>query len=207
LAITFADQKLESLGSVADRGDVAAQCLEERTQIGLAPRRAPLGKCQFHVIGDERKEIALCIQGVQEGAGQFDGFIAIGTIAERGCSATREILERIGDKWTLYVVGALRNGPRRFNELRREVSGISQRMLTLTLRGLERDGLVTRTVFPSIPPRVDYELTELGRTLLGPVTVLMNWANSSQRAIETAREQFDAERREVLASGCSAGDR
>ncbi len=112
--------------------------------------------------------------------------------SEGGCRATREILERIGDKWTLYVVGALRGGPRRFNELKREVDGVSQRMLTLTLRGLERDGLVTRTVFPSIPPRVDYELTELGRTLLEPVAVLIHWVNSSRPAIEAAREHFDA---------------
>lgn len=111
--------------------------------------------------------------------------------SESGCRATREILERIGDKWTLYVVGTLRDGPRRFNELRRAVDGVSQRMLTLTLRALERDGLVTRTVFPSIPPRVDYELTELGRTLLDPVAVLINWADSSRPAIEAARVRFD----------------
>lgn len=113
-------------------------------------------------------------------------------LSESGCRATREILERIGDKWTLYVVGALRYGPRRFNELRRDVNGISQRMLTLTLRGLERDGLVTRTVSPIIPPRVDYELTELGRTLLEPVAVLIYWANSNRSAIEAARAHFDA---------------
>lgn len=111
--------------------------------------------------------------------------------SESGCRATREILERIGDKWTLYVVGTLREGPRRFNELRRAVDGVSQRMLTLTLRGLERDGLVTRTVYPSIPPRVDYELTDLGRTLLDPVAVLIHWADSSRPAIEAARARFD----------------
>lgn len=112
--------------------------------------------------------------------------------SESSCRATREILERIGDKWSLFVVGSLRDGPRRFNELRRAIDGVSQRMLTLTLRGLERDGLVTRTVFPSIPPRVDYELTELGRTLLEPVAVLINWANHSRPAIEAARAHFDA---------------
>lgn len=113
-------------------------------------------------------------------------------LGESSCRATREILERIGDKWTLYVVGALRDGPRRFNELRRDINGISQRMLTLTLRGLERDGLVTRTVFPITPPRVDYELTKLGRTLLEPVAVLIHWANSNRSAIEAARAHFDA---------------
>lgn len=110
---------------------------------------------------------------------------------ESGCRATREILERIGDKWTLYVVGALHQGPRRFSELRREVAGVSQRMLTLTLRGLERDGLVTRTVFPSIPPRVDYELTPLGYTLLEPVAVLIKWVDAHRTAIETARAAYD----------------
>ena len=120
------------------------------------------------------------------------GHIDLTGPSENDCRAMREILDRIGDKWTLYVVGSLRSGPRRFNELRRAVSGISQRMLTLTLRGLERDGLVTRTVFPSIPPRVDYELTELGRTLLEPVTVLIAWVDNSRPAIEAARARFDA---------------
>lgn len=79
--------------------------------------------------------------------------------SDRECETTREILDRIGDKWSLYIIATLRSGTRRFNELRREIEGISQRMLTLTLRGLERDGLITRTMFPTIPPRVDYELT------------------------------------------------
>ncbi|MGJ7484449.1 winged helix-turn-helix transcriptional regulator [Variovorax sp. LT2P21] len=109
-----------------------------------------------------------------------------------GCRATREILDRIGDKWTLYVIALLASGTKRFSELRRGVDGISQRMLTLTLRGLERDGLVTRTVFPTIPPRVDYELTELGTTLLGPVMGLMHWANDNQFAIVRSQEHFDA---------------
>lgn len=121
------------------------------------------------------------------------GHIDLPKPTENECRVIREILERIGDKWTLYVVGSLRMGPRRFNELRRDVNGISQRMLTLTLRGLERDGLVTRTVFPTIPPRVEYELTELGRTLLDPITVLINWVDSSRIAIEAARMSFDAE--------------
>lgn len=108
------------------------------------------------------------------------------------CRAVREILDRVGDKWSLYIVGALREGPRRFNELKRAVEGISQRMLTLTLRGLERDGLVTRTAFPTIPPRVDYELTELGRTLLGPVLGLVAWVDGNKAAIKAARANFDA---------------
>src|SRR5881392_4430154 len=85
------------------------------------------------------------------------------------CRAVSEVLARIGDKWTVLVVGVLGEGPKRFNELRRALGSISQRMLTLTLRGLERDGLVTRTVFPTIPRRVEYALTKLGHSLLEPV--------------------------------------
>src|SRR6187455_2908255 len=91
------------------------------------------------------------------------------------CRAVSEVLSRVGDKWTILVVGELGNGPKRFNEIRRALGSISQRMLTLTLRGLERDGLVTRTVFPTIPPRVDYELTDLGRGLANPVQALGQW--------------------------------
>lgn len=108
-----------------------------------------------------------------------------------GCQATREILDRIGDKWSLYIIASLVNGKRRFNELRRNIEGISQRMLTLTLRGMERDGLLTRTVYPTIPPRVEYELTELGRTLLDPVMALVNWANDNRLAIAEAHQRFD----------------
>src|ERR671935_3125839 len=88
------------------------------------------------------------------------------------CRAVSEVLARVGDKWTVLVVSTLGDGPKRFNEVRRALGSISQRMLTLTLRGLERDGLVTRTVFPTIPPRVEYELTKLGRGLAQPVQAL-----------------------------------
>ena len=108
------------------------------------------------------------------------------------CHALSEILNRIGDKWTVYVVGLLSGGPMRFNEIRRAVSGISQRMLTLTLRGLERDGLVIRTVYPTVPPRVDYELTPLGHTLKEPLGALAVWAAANQGAIAEARRKFDA---------------
>ncbi len=80
------------------------------------------------------------------------------------CLAVREVLNRVGDKWSVLVVALLGDGKKRFSELRRTIEGISQRMLTLTLKGLERDGLVTRTMFPTIPPRVEYELTKLGRS-------------------------------------------
>jgi len=103
-----------------------------------------------------------------------------------------EVLARVGDKWTVLVVGVLGDGPKRFNELRRALGSISQRMLTLTLRGLERDGLVTRTMFPSIPPRVDYALTKLGRSLLEPVSGLGLWARQNRSAIDDARRRFDA---------------
>jgi DNA-binding HxlR family transcriptional regulator len=113
-------------------------------------------------------------------------------VSSPGCVATREVLSRVGDKWSVYVVVLLGNGPQRFSELKRTIDGISQRMLTLTLRGLERDGLVTRTVFPTVPPRVDYELTELGRTLLAPVKALAAWAQANGAQIFAARARFDA---------------
>jgi DNA-binding HxlR family transcriptional regulator len=108
------------------------------------------------------------------------------------CKAVSGVLARVGDKWSVLIVALLGDGPKRFNEIKRMVGGISQRMLTLTLRGLERDGLVTRTVFPTVPPRVDYELTELGRSLWRPVEALSVWARANQAEIEAARGRFDA---------------
>ncbi|MDQ2632602.1 MAG: helix-turn-helix transcriptional regulator [Pseudomonadota bacterium] len=108
------------------------------------------------------------------------------------CRAVSDILQRVGDKWTVLVVGKLGDGPLRFNELRAAVGGISQKMLTTTLRGLERDGFVTRTVFPTIPPRVDYELTDLGYELLEPVYALGEWARKNTARVNAARARFDA---------------
>ena len=108
------------------------------------------------------------------------------------CRAISDVLARIGDKWSVLVVTRLGAGSMRFNELRRAIGGISQRMLTLTLRGLERDGLITRTVFPTIPPRVEYALTALGRDLLQPVSALGDWALRNQAKIARARDQFDS---------------
>jgi DNA-binding HxlR family transcriptional regulator len=110
------------------------------------------------------------------------------------CRLVSETLARIGDKWTVLVVELLcaGRGPMRFNEIRRAIGGISQRMLTLTLRGLERDGLVTRTVHPTIPPRVDYELTKLGHTLRTPLVAVAEWARANRTAIDEARRVFDA---------------
>jgi DNA-binding HxlR family transcriptional regulator len=107
------------------------------------------------------------------------------------CRGVASVLARVGDKWSVFVIMMLGDGPKRFNELKRMIKGISQRMLTLTLRGLERDGLVTRTVFPTIPPRVDYELTDLGRGLQQPVNALGQWAVDHQEQIESARTRFD----------------
>jgi len=108
------------------------------------------------------------------------------------CRAVSDILQRVGDKWTVLVVDKLGDGPLRFNELRTAVGGISQKMLTTTLRGLERDGFVTRTVYPTIPPRVDYELTELGCELLKPVAALGEWARKNTSKVNAARARFDA---------------
>jgi DNA-binding HxlR family transcriptional regulator len=108
------------------------------------------------------------------------------------CLAVRDVLNRVGDKWSVLVVGLLGDGSKRFSELRRSIEGISQRMLTLTLRGLERDGLVTRTVFPTIPPRVDYELTPTGKTLLKPINALAQWSLENRVAIQAARNRYDA---------------
>lgn len=110
---------------------------------------------------------------------------------ESDCRGVASVLARVGDKWSVLVIMLLGEGPRRFNELKRMVGGISQRMLTLTLRGLERDGLVTRTVFPTVPPRVDYELTDLGRGLSDPVIKLGAWAQQHLPDIDTARKNFD----------------
>ena len=116
------------------------------------------------------------------------------------CRVISSLLARIGDKWTVLVVSTLANGSKRFNELRREIPSVSQRMLTLTLRNLERDGLVSRTVTPTIPPRVDYELTELGRSLQKPICGLATWATENVEAIHLAQARFDAEQDKAAAA-------
>ena len=111
------------------------------------------------------------------------------------CQSISEILARVGDKWTVLVVTLLGAGPRRFSELRRTIDGISQKMLTTTLRGLERDGFCTRRVFPTVPPRVEYQLTELGRDLLVPVQALADWARVNRGRVDAARRAFDQRER------------
>ena len=107
------------------------------------------------------------------------------------CRAVGQTLDRIGDKWTVMVVGTLSKGPMRFNAIMRAIGGVSHRMLTLTLRGLERDGLVKRTAYPTIPPKVEYELTEMGRSLIRPLKALATWAQRNRPAMEAARARFD----------------
>lgn len=106
---------------------------------------------------------------------------------------TRQLLDRIGDQWTVLIVGALANGPLRFTEIGRRVDGISQKVLTQTLRSLVRDGILKRTAYATIPPRVDYELTPLGRNLSEPLEMLDQWARKHMAAVQDARDAYDAE--------------
>jgi DNA-binding HxlR family transcriptional regulator len=112
-------------------------------------------------------------------------------IEHADCRRVSQVLARVGDKWSVLIVMQLAEGEMRFSEIKRRVNGISQRMLTLTLRGLERDGLVTRTIYPTVPPRVDYALTELGHSLCRPVMALGQWALAHLGEIDAARERFD----------------
>jgi DNA-binding HxlR family transcriptional regulator len=129
----------------------------------------------------------------QEGTPMFPGFLEVAHDEEtcRGLEI-RDVMARIGDKWSLCVVGALYGGPMRFNQIKRRIAGISQRMLTLTLRSLERDGLVERTVYPTNPPSVEYALTPMGQTLLGPVLALAQWTQHHLPEIQQARHHFDS---------------
>ena len=115
-----------------------------------------------------------------------------GPAGEPASCRAREVLQRVGDKWSVYVIDLLGQGTMRFTELHRGVNGITARMLTVTLRGLERDGIVTRTIHPVIPPRVEYALTPLGRTLLDTIGQLVTWADSHLAEIEAARAAYDA---------------
>jgi DNA-binding HxlR family transcriptional regulator len=105
----------------------------------------------------------------------------------------RDVLDRIGDRWSMLVILQLHAGPTRFNALKRTLGDISQRMLAVTLRHLERDGLVSREVFPTNPPQVEYTLTDLGRTLFDRVGALAEWAGANHAAVNRARRRFDAQ--------------
>ncbi|GHA75172.1 hypothetical protein GCM10009007_15390 [Formosimonas limnophila] len=117
-----------------------------------------------------------------------DGF----EVVSREVRQKIEFLSKVGSKWNCLIITLLGSGAKRFGEIRRLISGISQRMLTITLRDLERDGLVTRTVFPTVPPRVDYELTELGRSFRDQLIQLGEWTAEHLTEIETAQKQYDA---------------
>jgi DNA-binding HxlR family transcriptional regulator len=122
--------------------------------------------------------------------------VTVNHLPSEECPKISQVLARIGEKWSVLIIIMLAERPRRFSELKRAIGGISQRMLTLSLRGLERDGLVKRTVFPVVPPRVEYELTSLGRSLHAPVSALGEWARDHLSEIDAAREAFDS--REAL---------
>jgi DNA-binding HxlR family transcriptional regulator len=123
---------------------------------------------------------------------QVDGGAAVGPCGEDDCGI-REVLDRLGDRWTVLVLVELSKGVRRFRELERAIPGISQRMLTLTTRRLWRDGLVRRTVHPTVPPQVDYQLTEVGRSLAHAVFALADWSREHKDVIGAARQRWDAE--------------
>ena len=123
------------------------------------------------------------------------------------CDVIRETFDRLGDKWTLVVIVILSSGPQRFSALQTGVLGISQRMLTVTLRKLERDGIVRRTVFPEVPPRVEYELTEVGKTLIKPVTGLADWSIENQAVIASNQSAFDANNGRRMALARDSRDR
>jgi DNA-binding HxlR family transcriptional regulator len=117
--------------------------------------------------------------------------------SQEECVSINEVLARVGGKWSLQVISQLGGGTMRFTELKRSVEGVSQRMLTLTLRQLERDGLVQRTVYPTVPPKVEYTLSDFGRTILVPVMGLADWALTYREEIQAAREAFDSRQAEV----------
>lgn len=130
----------------------------------------------------------MTIQAIENFA-EYEHSCEVGADAGR---MIRDVLDRVGDKWSLLVIATLRDDRLRFSELLRHIPGISQRMLTRTLRQLERDGLVTRTAYAEVPPRVEYELTALGATLVGIARTIGDWAIENHGEIEAARERYDA---------------
>ncbi len=122
-------------------------------------------------------------------------------VTEESCVVVREVLARVGDKWSVLVIALLGERTHRFSELKRDIEGISQRMLTLTLRQLERDGLVHREVYPTVPPKVEYSLTELGESVLDPLQGLMCWAQNHGTDVAEARASYDDLQAEAAATG------
>ena len=125
--------------------------------------------------------------------------LSVGLDRADHCRVVAAVLDRIGDKWTIMVVSVLTDGPARFTTIMREIGGITHRMLTLTLRGLERDGLVTRTAYATVPPKVEYELTELGRTLTTTLIPLAHWSEANWQTIRAAQERHDGRSKRALA--------
>jgi len=143
-------------------------------------------------IAQERKNLSLSHRNVTTSRNEAHSNVTSPTAPDHSdCRNVTPVLNRVGDKWSMLIVMNLSDGPRRFSELKRAIAGISQRMLTLSLRGLERDGLISRMVTPTIPPRVDYELTELGDSLREPVKGLGEWALAHIGCIRAAQERFD----------------
>ncbi|MGY3529650.1 DNA-binding HxlR family transcriptional regulator [Bradyrhizobium embrapense] len=132
------------------------------------------------------------VKRISSGPGHMD--VPVSVDASAGCRWVSEILNQVGDKWTIQVVVALRDRPRRFNDIKRHVAGISQQMLTRTLKALERDGMVARTVRSSTPPQVEYALTELGLSLSGTVRQLAEWAVAHRTIIRENRQRYDTSR-------------
>ena len=130
----------------------------------------------------------------------METMLRIHDVYDKNCP-TRHALDRIADKYTVLVIIFLQDRPRRFGELQRMITGISQKMLTQTLRSLERDGLVTRTVYPEVPPRVEYALTPLGQTLIEPLAALRGWAETNIDALLAAQASYDTRHEELIASG------
>lgn len=126
-----------------------------------------------------------------EVTGSLAGLLELPPDESFGACPVRDVLDRIGDKWSVLVIALLGDGPMRFMELKRSIGLVSQRMLTRTLRGLERDGLITRTVHPVVPPRVDYELTALGHGLQGVLTELTRWSFAHASDVASARREYD----------------
>jgi DNA-binding HxlR family transcriptional regulator len=134
----------------------------------------------------------------EDGIMAEEGTLPSGTHTDVRRCELRDILDRVGDKWSVLVMALLSDGSRRYSELQRAIEGISQRMLTLTLRSLERDGLVERTVTPTSPPRVDYRLTTVGQTLSGQVNALISWAEEHRGYVNSSRQEYD-ERMQAVA--------
>ena len=130
--------------------------------------------------------------------------IRLGDVYASACP-TRQVLDRIGDKWTALIVGLLEDGPKRFSTLQRSIGGISQKMLAQTLRSLERAGLVNRTLYPQVPPRVEYTLTPLGETLCAPIAAIRSWAEEHIDQVTAAQTIYDA--REQVAGQVTQGTR